>query len=86
MSNFAIERLLWQAFTNPAEAGAFRADADGFLGRFRVDEDEKALLKEWDVAALADRGVNPMLLLMAYNAVQPGANMMEYVGKINRPR
>lgn len=86
MSNFAIEKLLWQASTNPAEAGAFREDADGYLARFRVDEAEKALLKAWDVAGLADRGVNPMLLLMSFNAVQPGADMMEYVGRINRPR
>lgn len=86
MSNFGIEKLLWQAFQNPADAGAFRADADAFLAGFRVDEEEKALLKAWDVGSLADRGVNPMLLLMAYNACQPGANMMEYIGKINAPR
>ena len=24
MSNFGIEKLLWQAFQNPADAGAFR--------------------------------------------------------------
>ena len=86
MSNFAIEKLLWQTFTNPESAGAFREDADVFLCGFRVDDEEKALLKEWDVASLADRGVNPMLLLMAFNAVVPGADMMEYVGRINRPR
>ena len=28
----------------------------------------------------------PMLLLMAFNAVVLGADMMEYVGRINRPR
>jgi hypothetical protein len=86
MSNFAIEKLLWQAFTNPAEAGAFRDDPDSYLGRFRIDDDERDLLKSWDVAGLADRGVNPMLLLMGFSTVQPGANMMEYVGRINRPR
>ena len=86
MSNFAIEKLLWQAFTNPAEAAAFRADAEGYLGNFRIDDEEKALIREWDVAGLADRGVNPMLLLMGFNAVVPGADMMEYVGRINRPR
>ena len=49
MSNFAIEKLLWQTFTNPESAGAFREDAETFLGGFRVDDEEKALLKEWDV-------------------------------------
>ena len=36
MSNFGIEKLLWQAFQNPADAGAFREDAEAFLAGFRV--------------------------------------------------
>lgn len=86
MSNFAIEKLLWQTFTNPAEAGAYHADPDSYLRGFRLDEEELALIKVWDVAGLVDRGVNPMVLLMGYNALQPGANMMDYIGKINQPR
>ena len=86
MSNFAVEKLLWQASVNPVEAGAFRSDPGGYLGQFRIDEDERALLLDWDVAGLADRGVNPMVLMMAYNAVAGTGDMMDYINKINRPR
>ena len=86
MSNFAIEKLLWQACSNPADAGAFRSEPESYLGNFRIDDNERKLLLDWDVAGLADRGVNPMLLMMSFNAVAGGGDMMEYITKINRPR
>ena len=86
MSNFAIEKLLWQACSNPVEAGAFQAQPETYLGNFRIDDEERGLLLAWDVAALADRGVNPMLLMMSYNAVRGGGDMMDYIMKINSPR
>lgn len=86
MSNFAIEKLLWQACSNPAEAGTYRTAPEDYLGRFRIDDEERALLLAWDVAGLADRGVNPMLLMMSFNAVAGSGDMMEYIMKINRPR
>lgn len=86
MSNFAIEKLLWQACSNPADAGAFRAGPESYLGQFRIDDEERALLLAWDVTGLADRGVNPMLLMMSFNAVAGSGDMMEYIMKINSPR
>jgi protocatechuate 4,5-dioxygenase alpha chain len=86
VSNFAIEKLLWQACSNPADAGAFRAEPEAYLKAFRIDDEERALLLDWDVAGLADRGVNPMLLMMSFNAVAGKGDMMEYVMKINQPR
>lgn len=86
MSNFAIEKALWTACNDPAQAGAFRSDPQGYLVDYRIDDEEKALLLDWDVAALADRGVNPMLLMMSFNAVAGKGDMMEYITKINRPR
>jgi len=82
----AIEKLLWQACSNPVEAGAFQAQPETYLGNFRIDDEERGLLLAWDVAALADRGVNPMLLMMSYNAVRGGGDMMDYIMKINSPR
>ena len=86
MSNFAIEKLLWQAFNNPADAGTFRAEPESYLSAFRIDDEERALLLDWDVAGLADRGVNPMVLMMAFNAVAGTGDMMDYINRINRPR
>lgn len=86
MSNFAIEKLLWQACSDPASAGAFRAGPESYLAGFRIDDEEHRLLCDWDVAGLADRGVNPMLLMMSFNAVAGTGDMMEYINKINKPR
>ncbi len=86
MSIFAIEKLLWQATANPVDAGRFRAEPTDYLAGFRIDEDERTQLMNWDVASLADRGVNPMLLLMAFSAVTGSLDMMDYVSRINRPR
>lgn len=86
MSNFAIEKLLWQACNNPADADAFNGQPETYLANFRIDDEERALLLDWDVAGLADRGVNPMLLMMAFNAVVRNPDMMAYVSKINAPR
>lgn len=86
MSNFAIEKLLWQACSNPADAGAFRAAPESYLGQFRIDDAERELLLAWDVTGLAARGVNPMLLMMSFNAVAGSGDMMEYITRINTPR
>lgn len=86
MSIFAIEKLLWQAASNPVDAGKFRAEPAHYLAGFRIDEEERTQLMNWDVAGLADRGVNPMLLLMAFSIVTGSLDMMNYVSRINRPR
>jgi protocatechuate 4,5-dioxygenase alpha chain len=82
----AIEKALWLASSNPAEAQRFREDAQSFMRTFRIDEEERALLTSWDVAAMEDRGVNPMVMMMGFMAVRGPSAMMEYLTKINQPR
>ena len=83
MSSFAIEKALWQASTNPADAQALRTAPADYLAGFRLDEDERALVLAWDVRALVERGVSPMVLLMAFNAAGAGSDMMDYIRRIN---
>lgn len=80
----AIEKALWTACSNPAEAERFGRDPDSFLRDFRMDDEERSRVTSWDVRELADRGVSPMLLMMAFGAVRGVQNMGEYVQKINR--
>ena len=85
MSSNAIEKALWQAFTNPADGQRLREDAQSYLKDFQIDENERSLVASWDVSGMAARGVNPLLLLMAYTSVN-GANVMEqYIQKIHQP-
>ena len=83
MSSFAIEKALWQATSNPADAQALRADPAQYLSHFRLDDDERALILAWDVQALCARGVSPMVLMMAFNAAGAGSDMMDYIRRIN---
>lgn len=83
MSIYGIEKALWQACANPADAGALRSAPANYLNGFRIDAEERALLLDWDVQALAGRGVNPMLLMMAFNVAGIGSDMMAYITRIN---
>ncbi len=65
----AIEKALWQASNKPADAKRLREDAHAYLKEFRIDEEERWLLAAWDVRGLIDRGVHPMIIMMAFAAV-----------------
>ena len=83
MSTNAIEKALWQAVMQPADAQRFRDDSDAYLNDFRIDDDERSLLDTWDVAGLASREVNELLLMMAFATINGHDRMGEYVMKIN---
>ncbi len=85
MSVFGLENALWQASTNPKSGRRLREEGDTYLREFRVDERERELLLSWDVRALVERGVNPMVLMMANAAINGPAAAASYVEKINTP-
>lgn len=84
MSTNAVEKMLWQVSNNPAEADRLRADAQGYMKDFKLDADERALVDSWNVSALAERDVNPLLLMMAFTAVNGIQKMGEYVQRIHQ--
>jgi hypothetical protein len=86
MSINAMEKALWQASTNPADAQRYRDDARAYLKGFKLDKDEHALLASWDVGEAISRGVNPLLLLNAFSVVNGMDKMIEYLMKVNQPR
>jgi hypothetical protein len=85
MSVNAIERALWQISTDPVEAQRLREDAQSFLKDFRIDEEECSLLASWDVSGMLVHGVHPMLVMMAFTAVNGPAAMGGYMEKLHRP-
>lgn len=85
MSINAIEKALWQASMNPKAAQRLREDTDGYLDEFRLDEQERALLNCWDIRGIVDRGVHPMVLMMAFAAVNGPEASAVYVEKVNTP-
>ncbi|WP_372070396.1 hypothetical protein P7L75_04450 (plasmid) [Tistrella mobilis] len=61
MSRDVLEKLLYDLSTSRQNREAFAADAEKYLARYRLSADEKALVRDYDVRALADLGVNTML-------------------------
>ena len=85
MSINAIEKALWQASMKPADAQRLREDAASYLQEFRIDEQERSLITSWDIRGIVDQGVHPMVLMMAFAAVNGPAASATYVEKVNTP-
>ena len=86
MSIYAIEKALWQASMNPAQAQRLREDAPSYLQGFRLDAQESSLLASWDIRGIVELGVHPMVVMMAFAAVNGPAASGTYVEKVNTPR
>ena len=83
MSVNAIERALWQCCSRPADAQRMREDAHAFLAQFGIEEDERWLVATWDVRGLINHGVHPMIVMMAFGAINGPLAMAGYVGRLN---
>ena len=82
MSRYQVDKLLRDLRRNPELAAGFRADIETVLDRYALDAEERELLKRWEVRALYDRGVNPLLLLLA-NGPAAGKSMRDYAAAMN---
>ncbi|PAT32419.1 extradiol ring-cleavage dioxygenase [Allofranklinella schreckenbergeri] len=79
MSRNVIERVLHQLTVDRSAKQRFREDADGYLARFALSEHERSLLKGFDVAALQQMGVNPMLTMGFWQELAPTRDMRQYM-------
>ncbi len=77
MSRYQVDKLLRDLRREPELAARFRTDAEAVLDRYRLDSIERDLLRRWAIRELYDRGVNPLLLLLAHGAAA-GKTMKEY--------
>lgn len=85
MSTNAMEKALWQALSNPQDLQRFAGDTAGYLAGFNLDDEERGMLLAWDVRAVVARGVNPLLTVSAFSAVNGVEKMGEYAMAINQP-
>lgn len=79
MSRNVIERVLHQLTVDRSAKQRFREDADGYLARFALSEHECGLIKGFDVVALQQMGVNPMLTMGFWQELSPTRDMRQYV-------
>ena len=86
MSHFATEHALWDLSGNPAIIQQYMADPDSFLSRYNLTDEEKRMIREKDVKALAAQGNSQMLVMLFYMAQAGGfEHLPEYLGKMNAP-
>ena len=84
MSVNALEKALWQVYLNPADKQRFCSDARAYLADFKLDEDERAMSASLDVMAMIGHGVNPLLVMMAFQTVRGVEKLREYFAIVNQ--
>jgi aromatic-ring opening dioxygenase LigAB LigA subunit len=82
MSRYQVDKLLRDLRREPELAARFRNDVEAVLDQYQIDAVERDLLKRWEVRELYDRGVNPLLLLLAHGPAA-GKSMQEYAAAMN---
>ena len=81
MSCYQVNKLLRDIRRDKQLAGRFREDIDGVLANYALETEERELLKRWEIRKLYDRGVNPLLLLLAHGPA--GKHMGDYSRAMN---
>jgi hypothetical protein len=81
MSRYEVDKLLRDLRRDEEMATHFRSDIETVLDRYKLDATERELLKTWDIRKMYDRGVNPLLLLLANGAT--GKRMQDYGAMMN---
>ena len=83
MSKHGIELALWEAAFIPGKADQLREQADSYLAAYNVTEEEKGLIKAWNLEVLAERGVDGLILLNSWNAVRGPTGNVEFMQRMN---
>lgn len=82
MSRDSLEKALYDLSTSGGNKKLFAADPDKFLGRYQLSDEEKGLIRGYDVRELADRGVNTMLTWGFW--LQSGRTNRDYMKAMKR--
>lgn len=82
MSLNAVEQCVFDLSTSGRTRKGYAAEPEAFLTRYALSDEEKALIRDQDVAELFRRGLNPMLLMGLYMGFHGPASMPDYLKKM----
>lgn len=82
MSRYQIDKMLRDLRRDEGLAARFRANAETVMDGYKLEADERNLLKHWEIRKLYDHGVNPLLLLLAHGPAA-GKSMQDYIAVMN---
>lgn len=85
MSRYQVDKLLRDLRRDSQLAARFRTEIEAVFDGYTLDAEERDLLRRWEVRSLYDRGVNPLLLLLA-NGPASGKSMQEYAAAMKPKR
>jgi hypothetical protein len=85
MSRYQVDKFLRDLRRDPALAARFRDKAETALDAYDLNDDERDLLKRWEIRKLYDRGANPLLLLLAHGPAA-GKSMQDDMAVMNPDR
>ncbi len=83
MNPHVVEKVLWDLVNAPAGAPALRDAPGQYLAPYRLGEPERRVLAPMDPRALIDAGVNPMLVMRAWQMVHGRDQLPRYIAQLN---
>jgi hypothetical protein len=84
MSQYQVSRLLRDIARDADVARRCRSEVVSVLEKYDLDQQEKDAVANWQVRALYDMGVNPLLLLTSSLAM--GTDIRAYTAALNEKR
>lgn len=82
MSSYTIEAFLYDLANKHGALDRFKTEPDSLLNDYFLAPAEREQLKNWEVRAMHEQGVSPMLLLLAYQLVFGIERRNEYLVKM----
>jgi hypothetical protein len=82
MTVAGVEKALYDVTVDRASRALFRDDPDAFLSRYRLDEEQRAALRTFDVRGLAALPTNPMLVWGFWMTCAPDRSTTAYLRRM----
>lgn len=82
MKRDIIERVLWNLSVDRFSKVKYKEDPNKFLSRFALDKSDIEKILTFDVKALQEMGVNPMLTMGYWVEMSPDNSMQTYNQKL----
>lgn len=79
MSVHGLEQVLYDLGVTGEARKRFEADRPAFLGRYALSDEEAGWVSDFDVRAMYDAGVNPMLLQGYWLMLEPSHSIGRFM-------
>ncbi|TAL75621.1 MAG: hypothetical protein EPN76_14455 [Burkholderiaceae bacterium] len=82
MSIHMVEKALFDIAANTQNVRAYRGGPVDYLKAYRLEADEVGMIEQMDVREMINRGVNPMLVMRVFSAIEGREKMPEYMRRL----